>query len=649
MNFTDLKSKFKLLSEKRSCKVLSIVIVVLHVLVKFITLNQLELQGDEAFSVFYSQQTIKELLQTLNSEANPPLYYLLLHFWIQFFGIGLIAVKSLNIIISIGTAIMLFNLTKRTGNYWFVVFVSICFLCSNLHFDFSHEIRAFQLVLFLTISSFYSLLLFLDTKNKRWFFFLIIINTALPYTHYNAVLVPIVQFIGCLFYWNSDRKMVLILFFGYVLSALLFIPQLEIFKNVVPDENFWLGLSTFEDFKFILFKVVGYDQAYYPLIIPYFISPIVLLLGLHYSWFDKHFSWKFYLLFWLLFILPILINYYLAQYIPSFQVRYVLFASFGLYLSIGYLFLHLEKGKWLVRAYFLILMLHFFYQFDPRKREGEGWKEMATMLHSFQKRKVAIVVNASYKARDMMYYYDNDAFNHYKSLKNSFERNNIFPINSVSEIPKLGDLNKFEKIILLLSHNQVQDPEGLIISEFDKLYNLCYEIGDPVRAKIRVYNTGNTPCSSFKVLKKSKEKVKSDACWFWQVSNSIEQLSGNKVTSYSLDFSECGSFKVDKKIAFSPNREELVKNISIAECEIEFYSKELTNSMLVVSVEKDSKAYKRAEYQLGDATKKGINKLSIKSSVMGAYPDGAVVSVYVWNPGGPTLEIKRMSIRFWKK
>ena len=648
MNFTDLKLKFKLLfSEKRSYRALFIVIVVLHILVKFGTLNQLELQGDEAFSVFYSQQTINELLQTLNSEANPPLYYLLLHFWIQIFGIGLIAVKSLNIIISIGTAIMLFKLTKRTGNYWFVVFVSICFLCSNLHFDFSHEIRAFQLVLFLTISSFYSLLLFLDTKNKKWFYVLIIINTALPYTHYNAVLVPIVQFIGCLFYWKTDRKAFLLLFFGYVLSALLFIPQLVIFKSVVPDENFWLGLSTFEDFKYILLKVVGNDQAYYPLIIPYFISPIVLLLGMRYSWFDKRFSWKIYLLFWLLFILPLLINYYLAQYIPSFQVRYVLFASFGLYLSIGYLFLHLEKGKWFVRSYFLLLMLHFFYQFDPGKRDGEGWKETAEMVHSFQKRKVAVIVNASYKARDMMYYYDNEAFHQYKTLDKSYKSQDIYPVNSVSELNKLGDLKRFEKIILLLSHNQVQDPNGLIIAELDKKFTLCYEIGDPIRAKIRVYNTGNTPCSSFKVLKKSKEK--SDACWFWQVSNSIEQLSGSKVTSYLLDFSGCGSFKVDREIAFSPNREELVKNISIADCEIEFYSKELTNSMLVVSVERNGEGYKRAEYQLADATKKGENKISIKSSVMGTYPDGAVVKVYVWNPGGPTLEIKRMSIQFWKK
>ena len=85
------------------------------------------------------------------------------------------------------------------------------------------------------------------------------------------------------------------------------------------------------------------------------------------------------------------------------------------------------------------------------------------------------------------------------------------------------------------------------------------------------------------------------------------------------------------------------------DCEVEFASKEITNSILVVSVERNGQTYKRAEYQLSDATKKGENTISVKSSVMGSYPEGAVVKVYVWNPRGATLEIKRMLIQFWKK
>ena len=161
MNFPDFKLKLNsFFTEKQSYQILFLVIVGLHLIVKFGTLNQLELQGDEAFSVFYSQQSINELLQTLNKEANPPFYYLLLHFWIQFFGIGLVAVKSLNIIISIGTAIMLFKLTKKLEifgsllSFLFVFYAPICILI--LVMKYGHSNLSFFLQLPHFIHFFYS-------------------------------------------------------------------------------------------------------------------------------------------------------------------------------------------------------------------------------------------------------------------------------------------------------------------------------------------------------------------------------------------------------------------------------------------------------------------------------------------------------------
>lgn len=635
------------LDPKKGFQWLLFLIIGLHALIKFAVLPELELQGDEAFSVFHAQQTVPELLQTLNKEANPPLYYLILHFWIKLFGIGLFAVKSLNIILSIGTAFFLFKLTKKVGNVWIIFSVSACFLFSNLHFDFSHEIRAFQLVLLLTAASYYVLLSFIETQKKTWLLTLVILNAAMPFSHYNAVLVPLVQFLGVLFYWNENKKIVVQLFLSYVFSALLFLPQLIVFKGVIPDENFWLGLSTWDDFKFIFAKVIGNDTAFLALVTPYFLSPIIMILGLKFKWFSEIFSWRIFLQFWMLFLIPLLLNYALAQNTPSFQVRYVLFTSFGLYLSIAYLFLNLEKGKWFVRSYFLFLILQFLYQFVPAKRDGEGWKETAEMVHSFQKRKVAIVISSSYKSRDFMYYYDPDAFNKYASLENSFKTNDIYPVMGVDGLSTMGNLKRFEKIILVLSHNEVQDPQKAIPAFFDKRFTLCYEIGDPIRAKIRLYNVGNTPCTSFKRLSAKKEK--SGKCWFWEVSELKEVISGVQVRKNILNTKACGSYKVDSEIAFSPNREELVNDISIVDCELEFDCVESPSSLLVVSVENDGESFKRAEYKLSEPFLKGQKIISIKSSVLGKYPENTKVKVYVWNPSGPPLEIKRMSVQFWKK
>lgn len=635
------------LENKNSYRWLLFILIVLHAIIKFTTLPELELQGDEAFSVYHAQQTIPELLQTLNNEANPPLYYLFLHFWIKLFGIGLFAVKSLNILISLGTAFFLFKITKKVGDIWLTIFVSSCFLFSNLHFDFSHEIRAFQLVLLLTAASYYTLITFIETHNKKWLIALVLFNVALPYSHYNAVLVPLVQFFGCLLYWNVNRKIVYQLILSYVLSALLFLPQLFVFTGVIPDENFWLGLSKWEDFKYILGKVVGNDRGYYALIIPYLISPLILIFGLRYSWFLDKFSWRTFLLFWMLFLFPLLINFALAQYTPSFQVRYVLFTSLGLYLALGYLFLNLIKGKWIARIYLLGLTLHFVYQFVPAKRDGEGWSETAQMIESFKKRNVAVVISSSYKAKDLLYYYNRDAFHTYKTIDQFYKSNAIFPVSNVEDLSVLGDMKKYEKIILVLSHSEMQDPNQLIADKLAKQFTRCYELGDPIRAKIQVYNTGNTPCESFKKLAESKEK--SDACWYWEITSLLEEISGAKVVNHSINITSCGPFKIDDQVAFSPSREEAVKNVSIVDCELEFECSESPSSLLVVSVEKNGETFKRAEYKLSETFLKGEKKISIKSSVLGSYPADTKVKVYVWNPGGPTLVIKKLSVGFWKK
>lgn len=620
----------------------------LHLGIKFFTLSVLELQGDEAFSVFYAQQSIPELLSELNKEANPPLYYLLLHFWIKLFGIGLLAVKSLNILISIGTAIFLFKITKLFGNIWFTIFVSGCFLLSNTHYDFSHEIRAFQLVLFLCAGSYYVFIKFIETNKAFWLIGLILFSAALPYTHYNAVLIPIVQFVVCLTYWNKNKKTVLKFLLAFSISALLFLPQLLTFLNVIPDDTFWLSLSTWEDLKFIAFKVVGNDPGYYLLMIPYFLAPLIVLIGIGFKWFRKEFSWRMFLLFWSLFLFPLLLNFWIAQYVPSLQFKYILYTSFGVYLSLGYLFISLQKVKWLAPVYFILVLLQLIVHFSPSKRDGEGWNETAQMVKSYQKQKVAVIISYNLKVRDLYYYYDRDAFGEYKNIEKAFKKSNIFPVWNANDLDSIGNLMQYDKVILLLSHSDVHDPEGKIQKNLDQKLSLCYEIGDRIRTKIRVYNTGNSACTSFRKL--SKEEIPSNACWFWEKKVLLEQISGVKVDSYDLNFSKCDDkIFVDETTAFSPNFKDLVKNISIVDCNILFTSKERPSSMLVVSTEQNGKTLKRAEYNLADYFSDGKGEISIKSSVLGDYPGDAEVNVYVWNPGGPTIELQKMEILFWKK
>ncbi len=631
--------------ESRNWFILSIIIVIAHVIFKFGALDRLELQGDEAFSVFFAQQTIPELLETLNGEANPPLYYLLLHFWIKFFGIGFIAVKSLNLVLSLGTALALILLSKRLANLLMAIFVSVCFLFSNLHFDFSHEIRAFQLVLLLTLLSYYLFFTFLETKKWKYLIFLSLVTVALPMSHYNAVLVPFTQFVISIFYLRSTFSSIIKIWGAYLIAGLLFLPQLFVFRSVVPDDTFWLGLSTWNDLKYIALKVVGHDKSFYGLMVFYYLSPILVMLAKKYNWLNIRFSLRTFFALWLLYLLPLIVNYSLAQYVPSFQVRYVLFLSFGVYLSIGYVLAHFERFAFLRLLYVFVLAGHMFYNFQPQQRDGEGWKETAVVVSSLQKeQKTLVIVSATYKVRDLIYYLNRKAFSDYSNFYERLEKLDVLPAFNSDVLKDTTLFKNYDKVVLILSHSMVQDPNQTVLTEVDQRLHFCYEIGDPIRARIRVYNTTENACVEYKVL--SEEIQDSNECWQWKKRKLVEKNSGKKVEEYAMHWNSCQSIAIEE---FSPSTQAFASDVSLIAGNFRYTCSAENSAMVVVSVEHNGQSFKRSEYLLENCRPGEYKELEFLSSAFGNYPDGTIIKVYIWRHGSGSVQLEQFRVGFWSK
>jgi mannosyltransferase len=95
------------------CIVATVLLVALGVFLRFYTSSALWL--DEALTVNRSSLPVGSIATSLKQDGAPPLYYYLLHFWMELFGQSAFAVRSLSGLIGVATLPVAWLAGKRVG------------------------------------------------------------------------------------------------------------------------------------------------------------------------------------------------------------------------------------------------------------------------------------------------------------------------------------------------------------------------------------------------------------------------------------------------------------------------------------------------------------------------------------------------------
>lgn len=120
---------------------------------------------DELASWFFSG---RDLATALRAEpANPPLYYVLLHFWMRVFGSSEAAMRSLSVLPSVATVGLLYVMAKR----WYRVEVALaaagyCAI-SSFQIFYAQEARVHALLAFLILAASFELWNALNAVDRR--------------------------------------------------------------------------------------------------------------------------------------------------------------------------------------------------------------------------------------------------------------------------------------------------------------------------------------------------------------------------------------------------------------------------------------------------------------------------------------------------
>src|SRR5664279_3541691 len=89
-----------------------ILILMLAVVIRCLGLVTRGIQYDDAFSIFLAQRSLPEIVSGTAADTMPPLYYFLLHFWLQI-SQSVLWLRLLSILFSLGIIIFLYLLIKE--------------------------------------------------------------------------------------------------------------------------------------------------------------------------------------------------------------------------------------------------------------------------------------------------------------------------------------------------------------------------------------------------------------------------------------------------------------------------------------------------------------------------------------------------------
>ncbi len=139
---------------------------------------------DEAQCVAIARLPIAQLVSTLRQDGSPPLYYLMLHFWMHIFGSGATSARSLSGVISVATLAPMWCIGRRLGGSK-VAWISVLLLASSpFAVRYGSEARMYALVMLLSLLLLITAWRCAQAPTSNRIALVAIVTTAMLLTHY---------------------------------------------------------------------------------------------------------------------------------------------------------------------------------------------------------------------------------------------------------------------------------------------------------------------------------------------------------------------------------------------------------------------------------------------------------------------------------
>lgn len=379
-------------------------VILIAAALRFYRLDAQDIWGDEAFSIFLSQQPLNVVIAGA-SDTHPPFYPFLLFVWLQLAGTSAFATRALSALIGILAVPLIFVLAKRLSSRprvrWFA---TILLAVSPLMIYYSQETRMYELVAVLALwSSYFAVRFFVEARYasplRAGYFVLTLLAL---YTHYSAFFVLAAQNVFAFFYLRKNRAGLWRWLALQVLFVVTYIPWIIVQTSFLRgkastrfDEWGWHGIEMIFGKTFLAFSA-GLTTEF-PL------PQIAAALMLAFAVFGVYaIARRKDAVVWFVpvyFLVPIMIAYIVNPIMPFFFERYVLvaFPGFALLLAFGLDRFANRDNRAALGMLFLFVSIGAFalfnFYFNDAYAKGKYGKMMAYVSENAQAGDVLILNN----------------------------------------------------------------------------------------------------------------------------------------------------------------------------------------------------------------------------------------------------------------
>jgi hypothetical protein len=465
----------------------------INVFIKLLYAGSMYYWLDETSSIFRAQHSLIWMIRQSFTDPNPPLYFFILKGWMSLFGISEFSTRLLSVIFSSATIFVLFYFSRRFFNSEMAIFVSLIFTLAQIQLYFSHETRGYTILVFLSALSFYFYLLTINKPGILNLIMYTLTNTFLLYTHPVPVILIIIQFICLSLYFKNNRKGSLYIIAGQLFTAILF--GIWVLKNSwVSKMQSWIPSPGPKQLKEMLITYLGTEFIYYLAIALLLIFTIILIIQATQkkSVFE---DFRSFLLLLLWGIFPILIIYLISQYSSRWDSRYMLFATPGLYLLIAFLISKLPVNGLIKIVLMITILVSSLIKFNLNPVKGEDWPDAISFMNQHKDDSTLTIICADYQFMSFSYYYDKDVFMQLDQAPKILKKENIYFTKNAGILDHV-DINRFNKILLILSHEVAADPEGTLLQTLSERYPVTYTAPYMMNVKAYLFDMNLRPADT---------------------------------------------------------------------------------------------------------------------------------------------------------